>query len=336
MPIIPDHENPRRAGGMPALPGMIIKICFSVNFNSFGVWEKMNETIEKTILVVDDNESNIDMILAILKAYDVIPSTSGEDALELIKEESIDLVLLDILMPGMDGYTVCQRLKNQPDTRDVPIIFITAKSDEESIEKAYDLGGADYVTKPFKPKELLARVKVQLKLQDVLRELDFLATRDSLTGIYNRRKFFQLAQQMYVEASDDLYALMIDIDHFKRVNDKYGHHTGDIVLKNITNAISQALPDSSLFGRMGGEEFAVLFNAGDQAQAMDMASLLQQKVNETLINTDGGSTISCTISSGVACKQGKSASLDSLLRQADNALYKAKKGGRNRSVFRDV
>ena len=296
----------------------------------------MNENIEKTILVVDDNESNIDMILAILKAYDVIPSTSGEDALALIKEESIDLVLLDILMPGMDGYTVCQRLKNQPDTRDIPIIFITAKTDEESIEKAYDLGGTDYVTKPFKPKELLARVRVQLKLQDVLRELDFLATRDSLTGIYNRRKFFQLAEQMYIDASDDLYAVMIDIDHFKRVNDKYGHQTGDVALKNITSAISQALPDSSLFGRMGGEEFAVLLKADDQTQAMQVTSLLQQKVAEIPINTEAGSTISCTISSGVTRKQEEIVSLDHLLRLADKALYKAKEGGRNRSIFRNV
>ncbi|GAB6144502.1 diguanylate cyclase [Desulfocicer niacini] len=296
----------------------------------------MNENIEKTILVVDDNESNIDMILAILKEYDAIPSTSGEDALALIKEESIDLVLLDILMPGMDGYTVCQILKNQPDTQDIPIIFITAKSDEESIEKAYDLGGTDYVTKPFKPKELLARVKVQLKLQDMLRELDFLATRDSLTGIYNRRKFFQLAEQMYAEASDDLYAVMIDIDHFKRVNDKYGHQTGDIALKNITSVISQVLPDSSLFGRMGGEEFAVLLKASDQTQAMEMSSLLQQKVCEIPINTEGGLTISCTISSGVTRKQEDIVSLDHLLRLADQALYKAKEGGRNRSIFRDV
>ena len=296
----------------------------------------MNENIAKTILVVDDNESNIDMILAILKAYDVIPSTSGEDALALIKEESIDLVLLDILMPGMDGYTVCQRLKSQPDTRDIPIIFITAKSDEESIEKAYDLGGTDYVTKPFKPKELLARVRVQLKLQDVLRELDFLATRDSLTGIYNRRKFFQLAEQMYTDASDDLYAVMIDIDHFKRVNDKYGHQTGDVALKNITSAISQALPDASLFGRMGGEEFAVLLKADDQTQAMQVTSLLQQKVAEISINTEGGLTISCTISSGVTRKQEETLSLDHLLRLADNALYKAKEGGRNRSIFRNV
>ncbi|WP_051958149.1 diguanylate cyclase [Desulfobacter vibrioformis] len=296
----------------------------------------MNENIKKTILVVDDNESNIDMILAILKEYDVIPSTSGEDALALVKEESIDLMLLDILMPGMDGYAVCQRLKNQAGTQDIPVIFITAKTDEESIEKAYDIGGADFVTKPFKPKELLARVKVQLKLQTVLRELDFLATRDSLTGIYNRRKFFQLAEQMYAKASDDLYAVMIDIDHFKRVNDRYGHHTGDDALKNITRAISQALPKSSLFGRMGGEEFAVLLKTGDHTQAMNVVSLLQQKVSETLINIGDGSTISCTISSGVACNQGEITTLDQLLRQADTALYKAKEGGRNQSIFRNV
>ena len=156
----------------------------------------MNKETPETILVVDDTESNLDMILAILKDYDVIASTSGEDALATVREEPVDLVLLDILMPGTDGFEVCRRLKASPETRDIPIIFITAKNDEETIEAAYDLGGTDYVTKPFRPKELLARVKVQLNLQRVIRELDFLAARDSLTGIYNRRKFFEIAEQM--------------------------------------------------------------------------------------------------------------------------------------------
>ena len=291
---------------------------------------------DKTILVVDDNESNLDMILAILKAYDVIPATSGQEALDLVQEESVDLLLLDILMPGMDGYSVCRNLKNYPGTRDIPIIFITAKTDEESIEKAYDLGGADFVTKPFKPKELLARVRVQLKLQDVLRELDFLATRDSLTGIYNRRKFFQLAEQMYAKSAHDLYALMIDIDHFKRVNDKFGHHAGDQVLKKLTSIISDTLPEASLFGRMGGEEFAVLLKADNRAQAMDVAAKIRRNIKETLIDIGQTAPICCTISSGVARKQDGDTSLDKLLRQADIALYTAKEGGRNQSIFRDT
>ena len=129
------------------------------------------DNLQKTILVVDDSEVNLDMILAILKKYDVIPSTSGEDALALLADESVDLILLDIMMPNMSGFEVCRRLKSDKATKDIPVLFITAKNDADSIEKAYDIGGSDYVTKPFKPAELLARVKVQLRLQEMINEL---------------------------------------------------------------------------------------------------------------------------------------------------------------------
>jgi len=120
---------------------------------------------QMTILVVDDTEANIDMLLAILKEYDVIPATSGEDALSLLEEEKVDLVLLDIIMPEMDGFDVCRQIKKNSNTTDIPVIFITAKDDEESIEEAYKIGGVDYITKPFRPRELLARVKTHLRLQ---------------------------------------------------------------------------------------------------------------------------------------------------------------------------
>jgi len=120
---------------------------------------------QMTILVVDDTEANIDMLLAILKEYDVIPATSGEDALSLLEQEKVDLVLLDIIMPEMDGFEVCRQIKKNKDTTDIPVIFITAKDDEESIEEAYKIGGVDYITKPFRPRELMARVKTHLHLQ---------------------------------------------------------------------------------------------------------------------------------------------------------------------------
>jgi CheY-like chemotaxis protein len=136
------------------------------------IFKMSDETVdEKTILVVDDAEANVDILLAILKYYDVIPSTSGEDALALVKEEKVDLILLDILMPGMDGLEVCRRLKADPATMDIPVIFITVKNDEKSIEEAYESGGVDYVTKPFKPVELLARVRTQLTLRETITDL---------------------------------------------------------------------------------------------------------------------------------------------------------------------
>ena len=295
----------------------------------------MGENTNKTILVVDDTESNLDMVLAILKDYDVIPCTSGIDALEMVKEEEINLILLDILMPEMDGYTVCTTLKSDIETQEIPIIFITAKTDEESIEKAYEIGGADYVTKPFKPKELLARVKVQLKLQDVIRELDLMATRDALTGIFNRRKFFELGKNMFESSGENLYALMIDIDHFKKVNDRHGHDVGDIVLKKVATVIGETLPENAVFGRMGGEEFSVMFVAETHDQAMDIVSDILKNVADAKIPLKDNTTISCTISIGIGRKYPEFPTLDTLLKEADMTLYEAKESGRNTSIFRD-
>ncbi len=126
----------------------------------------------KTILVVDDTPINLDIIIKLLDMYNVIDVTNGEDALEIANEEKIDLILLDIMMPIMDGFEVCKKLKENPFTKNIPIIFITGKTDEKSIEKAYDIGGADYVTKPFKPKELLAKVKKELQIVDLIYNLE--------------------------------------------------------------------------------------------------------------------------------------------------------------------
>ena len=125
----------------------------------------------KTILIVDDTISNLDILGELLKNYDVIDSTNGVDALEIVKDEKVDLILLDIIMPNMDGYEVCTKLKSDPNTKDIPIIFLTAKTDEDSIEKAYKVGGIDYISKPFKPMELLSRIETQLNIQDLIFDL---------------------------------------------------------------------------------------------------------------------------------------------------------------------
>ncbi|MCD4675432.1 MAG: diguanylate cyclase [Desulfobacula sp.] len=289
---------------------------------------------QKTILVVDDAVSNIDMLLVILKDYDVIPVTSGEEALSLLDEEIVDMILLDIMMPVMDGFEVCLNLKANDATKEIPVIFITARNDVESIEKAYDVGGVDYVTKPFRPRELLARVKTHLHLREVIHRLDYLATHDSLTGLYNRRKFFELAQQLYNAKRDGVFAVMIDIDHFKRINDRHGHHSGDLVLKAITKSIRDLLPADSIFGRVGGEEFAALINAYNLDEVKQLIEKIRITVSELIISIRDGANLSCTISSGAAQTGEDITSLDDLLKKADDALYEAKGSGRNRSVFR--
>lgn len=294
---------------------------------------KMNRE-NATILVVDDTEANIDMMLAILKGYDVLPATSGQDALDILKEESVDLILLDIMMVGIDGYEVCRQIKKDSRLQNIPVIFITSKTDEKSIIQAYEVGGIDYVAKPFRPVELLARVKIQLKLQETIKRLEFLASHDSLTGIFNRRKFFELALRDFEEAGSDFYGIMIDIDHFKRFNDTYGHATGDIVLKNVTNAIEKVLPPNAIFGRMGGEEFAATFRAHSNDSALTILRSVQRAVSDLRIDIKTKKNQGCTVSSGLAVKSDNYDSLDALLQEADRALYEAKKSGRDRAIFR--
>ncbi len=287
-----------------------------------------------TILAVDDTVTNLDILLELLCDYDIIEATSGAEVLEIVATEKIDLILLDIMMPGMDGYAVCRRLKEDEKTKDIPIIFITAKTDEDAIEKAYDEGGVDYVTKPFKPKELFARVKIQLEHQEMIAKLEFLASHDPMTGIYNRRKFFELAKRKFTQDAENLYAAMIDIDKFKNINDTYGHSVGDQVIKAVTRVIAENIDADSIFGRLGGEEFAVLCRHSDQGCVVERLDLLRKKVEELEIIIENGELVSCTISEGVAKVDSTTRSLDELLQRADEMLYKAKGSGRNKTIFR--
>ncbi|MCD6292820.1 MAG: diguanylate cyclase [Deltaproteobacteria bacterium] len=288
----------------------------------------------RTILVVDDTVANLDILVGLLDDYDVIEAAGGSEALEIVVEEEIDLILLDIMMPGMDGYEVCRRLKENEKSSTIPIIFITAMSDEDAIEEAYDTGGVDYVTKPFKPKELLARVKIQLAHQEMIERLEFMASHDPMTGIYNRRKFFELANRKFSESTENLYAAMMDIDKFKKINDTHGHSTGDRVIKAVTAVIGENIDEDSILGRLGGEEFAVVCCHPDQKCVVERLESIREKIEQLEIRSEKGEIVSCTISEGVAKADKSTRNLDELLQRADEMLYKAKGSGRNRAVFR--
>ena len=288
----------------------------------------------RTILAVDDTVTNLDILVDLLHDYDVIEATSGDEALEIVDEEKIDLILLDIMMPGMDGYTVCRKLKESEKSQDIPIVFITARSDEDAIEKAYDAGGVDYVTKPFKPKELRARVKIQLEHQEMIDKLEYLASHDPMTGIYNRRKFFELANRKFTDNSENLYAAMMDIDNFKKINDTYGHPTGDLVIKAVTGIIGENIDKDTVFGRLGGEEFAVVCRHPRQEQVVERLESIRNKVEQLEIRNEKGELIRCTISEGIAKTDETTKNLDELLHRADEMLYKAKGSGRNKAIFR--
>lgn len=287
----------------------------------------------ETILAVDDKKENLDVLLDILKDFDVIPVTCGQNALKIIEEEDISLILLDIVMPNIDGYEVCKILKSQPNTKSIPIIFTTAKTDEYSIAKAYQAGANDYVSKPLKRSEVIARIQTQLKLRKTIDELEYLASRDTMTGIYNRRKFFELSKLMFDQYTESIYVAMLDIDHFKKVNDSFGHDAGDLVIKLVAQTISQMLPDNSIFARIGGEEFVAVC-VDDSVQRIEQ---LFEDIKEAIATSCvdyNGHEISFTISNGVARKNPSIKSIDELLKQADLALYDAKNSGRNKIVFR--
>ncbi len=293
------------------------------------------ENLKKTILIVDDTETNIDILLELLgEKYDVIVALDGVSALEIVEENEVDLILLDIMMPQIDGYEVCNRLKSKESSSNIPVIFITARDDENSIEKAYEAGALDYITKPFKALELLARVNTQLKVKELIDHLDFISSYDEMTAIYNRRKFFELSEKKFAHSKSNLYAVMIDIDKFKNINDSYGHPMGDMVIKLITKTISKHLSDDAIFGRLGGEEFCIVCNYCSFGGVANNIEEIRKAVEDLEIISDEGRRIRFTISEGVAKVSNDTKNLDELLKNADIALYEAKGLGRNRVIFR--
>lgn len=290
--------------------------------------------IDKTVLIIDDTTANLDIVSDFLMNYDVIASSSGHEALEIVKSEKIDLILLDIMMPDMDGYEVCKILKSSRNTKDIPIIFLTSKSDEDSIELAYEIGGIDYVTKPFKPKELLAKVKRELYLQDLQEELKLLASLDPLTKLYNRRYFMETAKQILELAQRNrtkTSLIILDIDKFKRVNDVYGHKAGDDVIIALSSNLLDISRKSDLMSRWGGEEFVLLLPNTDINGALIIAEKIRKKVEELVVSLENEQRVQFTVSLGTSEFNSKSdINIEAAVNRADEALYRAKESGRNR------
>lgn len=292
----------------------------------------------KTILLVDDTVENLDILAELLKAYDIIDATNGKDALEVILKEKVDLILLDIMMPDMNGYEVCKKIKENTLTKDIPIIFITAKIDEDSIEKAYDMGGSDYITKPFKPKELLARVKRELQLQDLENELKLLAATDPLTKLYNRRYFSQISEYIMDLAKrekQNLSIIILDIDKFKNVNDTYGHQVGDETIVKLADILRICQRKSDIICRYGGDEFVMLLPNTPIDGASTVANNIRKTVEQNTILLDNKEELKFTVSIGVSQVNFDSEnSIESTLKRADKALYETKEKGRNMVILR--
>lgn len=284
------------------------------------------------VLVVDDSPTNLDILIGLLKDYDVMAAIDGRTALELLERETPDVILLDIVMPDMDGFEVCKRIKSRADLCGIPILFITAKSDEPSIVRAFDMGGSDYVTKPFRSKELLARVRIQVEYRHAMDQLRSMAVTDTLTGLPNRRAFFHEGMRLFEEAlaqAAPLCGMMLDIDHFKRINDRYGHACGDEVLRQVARGIRSQISDHDHCARVGGEEIALLAPGLELAPAVRLAERIRAHLASLAIKTSQG-PIFVTVSVGVAALCPETATLDDLIARADDRLYEAKHAGRNR------
>lgn len=286
-----------------------------------------------TILVVDDTVGNLDILSDLLCDYDVVVATNGIDALEICEEEEIDLILLDIMMPQMSGIEVCQILKSKEDTKKIPILFITAKTDEASIQEAYDAGGIDYVTKPFRPVELLAKVKIQFQLQEMTNKLIRLATVDTMTGLYNRRHFANLSATSMSNAlkdGTDLSVMMLDIDKFKTINDTYGHKVGDDVIVSLANILKSKQRKDDIISRFGGEEFVILLPKTDVKNANILAEDIRDSVEKSQVDLEDSQSIKFTVSIGVSnVDLINEKDVEKSLIRADEALYEAKNSGRN-------
>ena len=280
--------------------------------------------MKNTILLVDDVRINLEILKKILDgSYDVLCAESGREAIKIVQSMNVDLVLLDIMMPDVDGYEVCHTIKHNKKTKDIPVIFVTSKVDEASIVKGYDIGAVDYITKPYKKKELVAKIKTHLKIKKLIEELEYIATHDTMTGALNRRQFFKLAIEKFNE-DDNIYGVMIDIDKFKNINDTYGHHIGDIVIKTFAKITKNTI--NGIFGRLGGEEFGIICDENE----ISKLDILRQKIENLIIEDK----VKFTISIGVAKKNQNHKNIDELLHDADLNLYEAKGSGRNKIVFR--
>ncbi len=282
-------------------------------------------------MIVDDAAVNIQALIAILETdYQIKVATSGERCLSLLIDYELpDLILLDIMMPDMDGYQVCKKIKAASKTQHIPIIFITSKDDENDEEKGLRLGAVDYITKPIKPIITLARIKTHVTLKLQYDRLSQIAERDQLTGLFNRHYLNEIAEQKISFSHRHvipLSILMIDIDHFKKINDEYGHLVGDEVIHKVANVFSNNARAEDVACRFGGEEFVLLMDHCDLNSAEEKAEALREMV-ECLMPSGLKVTVSIGVSQLRSTEEGED--FISVLNRADSAVYLAKQKGRN-------
>ncbi|MBC7911220.1 MAG: diguanylate cyclase [Pyrinomonadaceae bacterium] len=299
------------------------------------------------ILVADDEPTNRSLIQRRLEraGYQVLTAENGSEAVEKTLASLPDLVILDVMMPIMDGLEACRRIKDDETTRDVPVIFLSARDETEVKVSGLSLGANDYISKPFKAEELLARVDVAMRLKqerDNLRQsaeearahaelAQERAVTDALTGLLNRYGLQRALAREHAEArryERPLACLMIDLDDFKKINDTYGHSAGDTALQQVATILTEVVRRSDMVFRYGGEEFLVLLPETDLEGAASLAEKIRESASARHFG-DGEHIFKLTLSAGAANLRDDESGNDMIAR-ADLALYHAKERGRNR------
>lgn len=290
----------------------------------------------RCVLIVDDEPANVHVLAeALHDHYDVRFATDGMRAMELASSAPVDLILLDVVLPGLDGFEVLRLLKAQPETRDVPVIFVTAMDEMHDEERGLLLGAVDYITKPIRPAIVRARVATQIQLKTQRELLERRALVDGLTGIANRRCFDEELDRRWrcaQRAASALTLMLVDVDHFKQYNDRYGHGAGDECLRRVAQAIDACFSRSGdLAARYGGEEFALILE-GDAG--VIQAERLLQSVRALGIPhaaSSAGHVVTASVGA-VEVRPQAGNELRHALEQTDKLLYEAKLAGRNRCV----
>lgn len=299
------------------------------------------------VLLVEDDPIQAGETEAILKdsGYEVLWARDGHDAIKHAKTSKPDIILLDLILPGLGGYEVCRWLKLDETARDIPVIMLTVKSDLSDKISGFQIGADDYLPKPYDALELNARIYALLRtkalqnelrlknrqLEELLEKVNYLAITDMLTGLYNRRRLHDILSSEFERAErykTPFSLVMLDLDFFKKVNDKFGHNAGDAVLKEISGQILKNVRDIDTAARYGGEEFMVILPNSDKNSARAVAERMRQTVASHSFQ-DIASAV--TVSIGISgMPDANIRNVDELIRCADIALYRAKQSGRNR------
>lgn len=291
------------------------------------------------ILIVDDSKFSRTVVIDALEAlgHEVIPAQSGEEAITLFQAEHPDLVILDVVMHGMSGLECISQLRALNATEWIPIIFLSGQTDEESLSKGIDAGGDDYLTKPLSKIILSAKIKAMQRIADmrhqlvsVTKKLEILSSTDSLTHLKNRFQFDKELKSILAHANrhhHEVSLFFIDVDHFKEINDTFGHPTGDLLLQEVSNRLNQCIRINDVLARLGGDEFAIILREVEDIDPEMVAKKLIQIFSEPFFIED--QILNVTASIGIATYPAQGATPENLMKSADIALYKSKKAGRN-------